>query len=50
MGSGESAEATAVFLKKYYGEGPFWKQTSSRAIIRSTGYESPSRFTWARTM
>ena len=36
MGSGESAEATAAFFNKTYGE-DFWKQTFSRTSIRSTG-------------
>ena len=49
MGSGESAEATAAFFNKTYGE-DLVKQSVSRTSIRSTACESRSRSTWARTM
>ena len=49
MGSKESAEKTAAFFHKTYGE-DFLNADLSRTSIRSTGYGSPSRSTWAPTM
>ena len=49
MGSGESAEATAAFFNKTYGE-DFLKAELSRTSIRSTACGSRSRSTWAPTM
>ena len=60
-GQQESAEETAAFFKKNFGEktAAFLKKNpamafqtpdSSRASTRSTGCGSPSRSTWAHTM
>ena len=49
MGSKETAEETAAFFNKTYGE-VLWRQTASRTSTRCTGCGSRGRSTWARTM